>query len=156
MELFTHGEGLSMGKPGGAVDLIGIIFIVLGTMGIFIQMTSFVVYRRLRILERVGVEGEAVVGRHDRMDGLHRIYFQVRLPEGRSGKEFYEKHLELIGEPGAVVPVIYDRRKPGRAKTGSRADIEYRAERFAVYLLGGGGLTLFVAGFVMVALVRPW
>ncbi len=34
------------------------------------------------------------------MDGLPRIYFQVRLPEGRSGKEFYETHLELIGEPG--------------------------------------------------------
>ncbi|MFR9789629.1 DUF3592 domain-containing protein [Streptomyces sp. MB22_4] len=145
-----------MGKPGGVVDLLGLLFMILGSMGVLIQLTSFATYRRLRILERSGTEGEAVVVRHDRMDGLHRVYLRVRLPEGGEGREFYERHRELIGGPGTVVPVVYDRRKPSRAKTGSREDYDYRAERLAVYLLGCGGLVLFVAGFVMVCLVRPW
>ncbi|WP_437026086.1 hypothetical protein [Streptomyces bungoensis] len=121
-----------------------------------VQLQSFWDYRRLRKLERSGVEGEATVVRRHPVRGHERYFLAVKLPDGSSADEFSEEHWQPIGAPGAVLPVIYDPAQPKRATTGARKDIDYKAERFAVYVMGGGGLTLFVAGCVMVALVRPW
>ncbi|MEU6192987.1 DUF3592 domain-containing protein [Streptomyces sp. NPDC047061] len=143
-------------RPGGAIDLLGIFFIFLGTCGLLIQLNSFWVYRRLRKLERDGVEGEATVRRSEPAGGQVRLHFQVCLPDAEPVAEFEEVMLEPVGSPGDVVPVIYDPEKPTRARTGARKDIDYRGERLTVFLMGYGGLTLFVAGIVMVALSRPF
>jgi hypothetical protein len=145
-----------VGKPGEPIDLLGLFFIFLGTVALAAQWGSFLDYRRLRKLERHGVEGEATITQRCAVRGHERYLFAVRLPDGASAAEFSEEHWKPLGQPGAVLPVIYDPAKPKRAKTGMRKDIEYRAERFAVYLLGGGGLTLFVGGLVMESLIRPW
>lgn len=145
-----------MGEPGGPIDLLGILFVFLGTIGLIMQLQSSFDYRRLRRLERVGVEGEAAISRWEPAGGRMRLYLQVCLPEGRPAGEFEEVMLEPAGSPGDVVPVIYDPEKPTRAKTGTRGDLDYRAERLAVYLFGGGGGALFVAGVVMIFLVRGW
>lgn len=145
-----------MGKPGGVVDILGIFFIFLGTCGLLIQLNSFWVYRTLRRLEKSGVEGEATITRWEPVGGQMRLYFQVCLPEGESAAEFEEVMLEPVGSPGDVVPVVYDPENPTRGKTGVRKDIDYRDERLMVFLFGYGGLTLFVAGIVMVALSRPF
>ncbi|MDX2648225.1 hypothetical protein PV341_32580 [Streptomyces sp. PA03-1a] len=144
-----------MGEPGGLIDLMGVFFVFLGTCGVLIQLHSFWVYRRLWKLERHGVEGAATIVRTEPARGLLRFFFEIKLPEGESGGEFSEVLLEPIGSPGDVVPAIYDPSKPQRTKTGTRGDIEYKGERLAVYLLGGGG-TLFIAGSVMILLVRGW
>ncbi|MFK0155451.1 DUF3592 domain-containing protein [Streptomyces sp. NPDC090493] len=81
---------------------------------------------------------------------------QAPLQEGGAAVEFSEVMLDPVGSPGDVVPVIYDPENPTRAKTGGRKDIDYRGERLAVFLMGYGGLMLFVAGIVMVALSRPF
>ncbi|MET9452357.1 hypothetical protein [Streptomyces cinerochromogenes] len=50
---------------------------------------------------------------------------------------------------GTVVPVVYDRRKPSRAKTGTLADIddlELSEERFYVKLFWVPGLALTAVG----------
>ncbi|MFK0287157.1 DUF3592 domain-containing protein [Streptomyces sp. NPDC090499] len=138
------------------VDLLGIFFIFLGTGGLLIQLNSFWVYRRLRKLERSGVEGWATVARWEPVGGQTRLYLQAPLQEGGAAVEFSEVMLDPVGSPGDVVPVIYDPENPTRAKTGGRKDIDYRGERLAVFLMGYGGLMLFVAGIVMVALSRPF
>ncbi|WP_428957324.1 hypothetical protein [Streptomyces sp. cg35] len=145
-----------MAKPGGVIDLLGIFFVFLGTCGLLMQVGSLGIYRKLRKLERRGVEGEATVTRSWPVRGSVRVIFRIHLPEGRAVAEFNEVQLDPVGSPGDVVAVIYDPKKPTRAKTGGRKDINYRAERLAVQLLGGGGLALFVAGIVMVALARPF
>ena len=146
-----------MGEPGGPIDLLGILFVILGTAGLLVQLQSFRDYVRLRRLERHGVEGEATIVRTEPSRGLLlRFFFKVKLPGDQPGGEFSEVLLEPIGSPGDVVPAIYDPGKPQRAKTGARGDIDYRGERLAVYLLGVGGGTLFVAGNVMIHLARDW
>ncbi|MEV5850138.1 DUF3592 domain-containing protein [Streptomyces sp. NPDC051985] len=148
-------KGLSM-RPGGVIDILGIFSIFLGTGGLILQLNSFWVYRRFRKLERDGVEGEATITRWAPAGGQMRLYLKVCLPEGREADEFEEVMLEPVGSPGDVVAVIYDPERPTRAKTGARKDIDYRAERLAVFIFGYGGLALFVAGIVMVALSRPF
>ncbi|WP_129309460.1 DUF3592 domain-containing protein [Streptomyces sp. L2] len=146
-----------MWEPGGPVDLAGIFFVFLGTCGLLIQAQSFVDYRRLRRLERHGIEGEATIVRTAPGRGLLlRCFFAVKLPGDEAGGEFCEVLLEPMGSPGDVVAAIYDPSRPERAKTGTRGDIEYKGERLAVYLLGGGGGTLFVAGLAMIFTVRGW
>jgi hypothetical protein len=145
-----------VGEPGGPIDLLGILFVFLGTIGLIMQLQSARDYRRLRRLERDGVEGEAAITRWEPVRGQVRLYLRVCLPEGRSAGEFEEVMLEPVGSPGDVVPVIYDAEKPTRAKTGTRRDLDYKDDRLVVYLFGGGGGTLFVAGLVMIFLVRGW
>ncbi|MEW1780117.1 DUF3592 domain-containing protein [Streptomyces sp. NPDC086777] len=145
-----------MGEPGGPIDLLGILCVILGTVGLILQLQSAWDYRRLRRLERQGVEGEATITRWEPVRGQMRLYLQVSLPEGRSAGEFEEVMLEPVGSPGDVVPVVYDPEMPTRAKTGTRGDIDYKDDRLVVHLFGGGGGTLFVAGVVMIFLVRGW
>ncbi|WP_460068751.1 DUF3592 domain-containing protein [Streptomyces sp. YKOK-I1] len=136
---------------------MGAFFVFLGTCGLIIQLQSLWDYRRLRRLERHGVEGEATIVRTQPARGLTlRFFFAVRLPGGESGGEFSEVLLEPVGSPGDVVPALYDPGDPRRAKTGTRGSIDYKAERAAVYLFGGGGGALFVAGIVILFLTRGW
>lgn len=143
-------------RPGGVVDLLGILFVFLGTCSLILQLNSFWDYRRLRKLERSGVEGAATIARWEPVGGQMRLYLQVRLSGGGSSGEFEEVMLEPIGSPGDEVPVIYDPERPTRARTGTRGDIDYRDERMMVFLFGYGGLALFAAGILMVALSRPF
>jgi len=131
------------------LSVLGFALVFLGTTTLFIQLESFLTHRHLSNLERHGVEGEAVVRRQDRMAGQARVYFEVRLPEGEPRAEFYELFLTSPGPEGTAVPVVYDRRKPSRAKTGTRQEIDFREERRLVQWMGGGGLVMFVAGVVL-------
>lgn len=55
----------------------------------------------------------------------------------------------LPGPEGTVVPVVYDRRKPQRAKTGTREEPDFDKERPVVLLLGGAGLVLVGVGALL-------
>lgn len=55
----------------------------------------------------------------------------------------------LPGPEGTVVPVVYDRRKPQRAKTGTREELDFDKERPVVLLLGGAGLVLVGVGALL-------
>lgn len=133
---------------------LGFALVFLATITLVVQLDSFLTHRLLSNLERHGVEGEAIARRQDVMAGQARVYFEVRLPEGEPRAEFYELFLTSPGPAGTVVPVVYDRRKPSRAKTGTRQEIDFRAERRLVQVMGGGGLVMFVAGVVLLFTAR--
>ncbi|MGW0823339.1 hypothetical protein [Streptomyces sp. NPDC002845] len=134
---------------GGLLEMVG--------FGAFVsQLGIFLTYRRLRNLARHGIEGEAVATTQEYYgSGKHRVHYEIRLPEGEPKAEFYALQRDLP-DPGTVVPVVYDRRKPRRAKTGLLKDIDYRPERLVVFVLGYGGLALFVAGFVLLTMTLGW
>lgn len=133
--------------------VVSCILQVVGFIAVVAQISIFLTYRRLRNLARHGVEGEAVVTAQEYYgSGKQRVHYEVRLPEGEPRAEFQAVQRELPG-PGAVVPVVYDRRKPRRAKTGSLSDIDYRAERIVVFVLGYGGLAAYIAGIVLLVMV---
>ncbi|MFF5945836.1 hypothetical protein ACFY7X_34840 [Streptomyces althioticus] len=56
---------------------------------------------------------------------------------------------EMHGPEGTVVPVVYDGRKPRRAKTGVRKDLDFDKERPVVLLVGGTGLLLLATGALL-------
>jgi hypothetical protein len=134
--------------------LLGVVLVFLSTLSLLVQLQSFLTHRLLSGLERHGVEGEAIAIRQDRVAGQARVYFEVRLPEGEPRSEFYELFLTSPGPEGTVMPVVYDRRKPSRAKIGTRQEIDFRAERRLVRVMGGGGLVMFVGGVVLLFVAR--
>ncbi|MEU0070551.1 DUF3592 domain-containing protein [Streptomyces sp. NPDC006332] len=138
-----------METSADVLSLVGFALVFLGTTSLLIQLQSFLTHRLLSSLERHGVEGEAIVKRQDRMAGQARVYFEVRLPEGVQRPEFYELFLTSPGPEGTVMPVVYDGRKPSRAKIGTRQEIDFRLERRLVQVMGGGGLVMFVGGVVL-------
>lgn len=116
----------------------------------------FLDYRRLRNLARRGVEGEAVSTTQEYAGGgQYRVYYEVRLPEGEPKAEFHERQRGMV-DLGVVVPVVYDRRRPRRGKTGFLKDIDYRAEQLAVFVIGYGGVAMYVAGIVLLIMVKGW
>ncbi|MFF7866500.1 DUF3592 domain-containing protein [Streptomyces qaidamensis] len=133
---------------------LGFGLVFLATISLIMQLDSYLTHRLLSALERHGVEGEATAVRQDVMAGQARVHFEVRLPEGEPRSEFYELFLVSPGPVGTVMPVVYDRRKPRRAKTGTRQEIDFRAERRLVQVMGGGGLVMFVAGVVLLFVAR--
>ncbi|OUC96943.1 DUF3592 domain-containing protein [Streptomyces swartbergensis] len=133
---------------------LGFVLVFLATISLLMQLQSFLTHRHLSSLERHGVEGEAIAIRRDVMAGQARVYFEVRLPEGEPRSEFYELFLTSPGPDGTVMPVVYDRRKPSRAKIGTRQEINFRAERRLVQVMGGGGLVMFVVGVVLLFVAR--
>ncbi|GAA4006768.1 DUF3592 domain-containing protein [Streptomyces sp. NBC_01352] len=129
------------------------LLVMAGFAAMIIQSTTFLTYHRLRNLVRHGVEGEAVSTTHDYYGGgRYRVRYEVLLLEGEPRAEFREVQRDQPS-PGMVVPVVYDRRKPRRAKTGFLKDIDYRAERILVFILGYGGLAMFVAGILLLTMV---
>ncbi|MFF6993047.1 hypothetical protein [Streptomyces sp. NPDC010273] len=79
----------------------------------------------------------------------HRVYYHVRIP-GAPPQDTPPQFIEVGPEPrepvGTVVPVVYDRRKPKRAKTGSLAEIDSSEERGMVMFFWVPGLTLIIVG----------
>ncbi|MEV5706866.1 hypothetical protein [Actinoallomurus sp. NPDC052274] len=104
---------------------------------------------KLRRLQRHGVEGEAVSTLQEWIRGGHRVYYDVRLDEGSPRASFIEVGPEPRGPVGTVVPVVYDRRKPKRAQTGTLEDIDLTEEWFYVKLFWGPGLMCIFVGTVL-------
>lgn len=131
---------------GCGMLFLGLILICLGLLSLFAQSGSFLLHRRLQALKHHGVNGQAVYVFHDYVTNSNRVFFDVCLPEGEPPARFSEYMQTVPGPEGTVVPVVYDSRKPKRAKTGVREELDYGSEWGSVILLGFGGLGLIGIG----------
>jgi hypothetical protein len=134
---------------------VGIVLIGIGALICFIDSGSLVKFLKLRNLKRRGVQGEAVSTLQEWISSGHRVYYDIllpeRLPQSRPPR-FIELGVEPRGPVGTVVPVVYDRRKPSRARTGTLseiADIDLSEERIYLKLFWIPGLTCIVVGTVL-------
>jgi hypothetical protein len=127
--------------------------VVIGFGAAVSQVGIFLDYRRLRRLARFGVETEALAKSQEYAGaGKYRVSYEISVGGVDSKVEFDEiQRGEVV--LGSVVAVVYDRGNPRRGKTGFLRDIDYRAEKLAVFCLGYGGLVFFVAGVVLLAMV---
>lgn len=107
------------------------------------QVGVFLDYRRLSRLARFGVETEALAKSQEYAGaGNYRVSYEIRVDAVNSKVEFRDiRRGEAV--LGSVVAVVYDRRNPRRGRTGFLEDIDYRAEKLAVFCFGYGGLVLF-------------
>ncbi|MFF5402217.1 hypothetical protein ACFY8K_10005 [Streptomyces misionensis] len=128
---------------------MGLVLMLFGFFALLAQSGNFVIYRLMRGLKHHGVQGQAVYAFHEYATGSHRVFFDVCLPEGAPRARFHEYMSELPGPEGTVVPVVYDGRKPRRAKTGVRKDLDFDKERPVVLLVGGTGLLLLATGALL-------
>jgi hypothetical protein len=127
----------------------GTVLVVLGFLASAAQLGNLLKYRRLRALERRGVEGQAESVSQDWMDGRIRVFYRVLLPEGERGYEFYELTSDTPDPMGTVFPVVYDSSNPGRAKLGTLADVDSTEEGQIVKYIGGGGVLALGMGLVL-------
>ncbi|MGP2435666.1 hypothetical protein [Streptomyces sp. JW3] len=95
------------------------------------------------------MDGQAVYVFHEYVTNSHRVFLDICLPEGQPRARFHEYMQALPGPEGTVVPVVYDSRKPKRAKVGARAELDYEYELGSVLLLGAGGLVLIGIGALL-------
>lgn len=131
---------------------VGIVLAGLGALICFLDLTGLLKFLKQRNLQRHGVEGEAFSERQEWIREGHRVYYQIRLPEapdGHRAPRFIEVGVEPRGPVGTVVPVVYDPRKPSRARTGTRADMEMSEERSLVLFFWVPGLTCVAVGAVL-------
>ena len=136
--------------------VLSVIFQMVGFGAAVSMIGIFMTYRRLRNLARHGVEGGAVSTAQEYAGGgRYRVSYEVRLPEGEPRAEFHEDQPGMV-DLGVVVPVVYDRRKPGRGKTGFLKDIDYRADQLAVFVFGYGGVALYAVGIILLIMVKGW
>ncbi|MCS0637214.1 hypothetical protein NX801_16400 [Streptomyces sp. LP05-1] len=133
---------------GVAMAVLGAVFLV-GCTGNLLE------FRRLRLLERRGVQGEAVARYQNWMNGKYRVCYEVRLPEGRRRSQFYEFSTARPEPMGTVVPVVYDERKPSRARTGTLDAIDPSGEGRVVAGAGGFGAVALVLGLVIAIVFAP-
>ncbi|MEV7202212.1 hypothetical protein [Streptomyces griseoluteus] len=131
------------------IAVTGIILMILGGLICFANSGGLLLFLKLRNLQRHGVEGEAVSTLQEWISKGHRVYYDLKLPEGSPLTSFIEVGAEPRGPVGAVVPVVYDRRQPKRAKTGTLADIEVAEELFYVKVFWVPGLACVVLGAVL-------
>ena len=133
--------------------VVACIMVMVGFAAAVSQAGIFLEYRRLRRLARFGVETEALAKSQEYADsGNYRVSYEISVDGADSKVEFGEiQRGEVV--LGPVVAVVYDRGNPRRGKTGFLRDIDYRAERLAVFCLGYGGLVFFVAGVVLLVMV---
>ncbi|MDQ1047849.1 DUF3592 domain-containing protein [Streptomyces sp. V4I2] len=135
-----------------AAFIVSCILQVLGFAAMISHIGIFRDYRRLRNLARHGVEGEAVSTAQDYAGaGQYRVQYEVRLADGESKAEFHALQ-RVMAELGTVVPVVYDRTKPQRAKTGFLEDINYRPDQLSVFVFGYGGVAAYLMGVVLLVL----
>ena len=136
----------------GNVAGVGFVLIGIGALTCFANSGGLVAFLKLRNLKRRGLEGEAVSTLQEWISSGHRVYYTVLLPEGSSQSQppqFIEVGVEPRGPVGTVVPVVYDRRKPSRARTGTLTDIDdldLSEQRFYVKLFWVPGLALTAVG----------
>ncbi|MBK3576825.1 hypothetical protein JHN63_24060 [Streptomyces sp. MBT65] len=131
---------------------MGFVLMGIGVLLCFANSGGFVKFMKLRSLERHGVEGEAVSDLQEWISSGHRVYYHIRIPGAPPQDEpphFIEVGPEPRGPVGTVVPVVYDRRKPKRAKTGSLAEIDSSQERGMVVFFWAPGLALIAVGAVL-------
>ncbi|MBK3566466.1 DUF3592 domain-containing protein [Streptomyces sp. MBT62] len=134
---------------------VGIIVMGIGALMCFANSGGLVKFLKLRNLKRHGVQGEAVSTLQEWISGGHRVYYLVLLPGAPSGSRqphFIEVGVEPRGPVGTVVPVVYDRRNPDRARTGTLADIadiDLSDDWRFVKLFWVPGLTLVALGALL-------
>jgi hypothetical protein len=135
-----------------AAFVVSCILQIVGFGAAISQVSIFRTYRHLRNLALHGVEGEAVsVGQEYAGSGKYRVSYEIR-PAGSGSPAVFREVYAGMREAGETVPVVYDRRKPRRARTGFLGDIDYRAERLSVFVLGYGGAAVYVVGLVLLIL----
>lgn len=133
------------------------VMVMVGFAAAVSQVGIFLKYRRLRRLARFGVETEALAKSQEYAgSGNYRVSYEISV-DGTDSKVDSKVEFDDIrrGEIvlGSVVAVVYDRGNPRRGKTGSLKDIDYRAEKIAVFCFGYSGLVVFVAGVVLPQMV---
>ncbi|MGW5367643.1 hypothetical protein ACWER6_30390 [Streptomyces sp. NPDC004009] len=128
---------------------LGLVLIVFGFFALLAQSGNFVEYRIMRHLKHHGVNGQATFRFHEYATNSHLAFFDVCLPEGEPPARFHEYMRTLPGPEGTLVPVVYDSRKPQRAKTGTRKELDFDKERPVVLLVGGTGLVLIGIGALL-------
>ncbi|MEU4272970.1 DUF3592 domain-containing protein [Streptomyces sp. NPDC026092] len=129
--------------------VVGACLAIVGGFFALVTTGNVLTFLRLRALERRGVEGEAVSYAHDVMNGKIRVHYRVSLPEGERQGDFYELQVQEPAPVGTVVPVVYDRKRPSRAKTGALEDIDSSSEGWIAKYVTGGGLALLALGIVL-------
>ncbi|WP_033320896.1 hypothetical protein [Streptomyces yerevanensis] len=139
----------------GNVAGVGFVLMGIGALICFVDAAGLQKFLKLRNLKRRGVQGEAVSTLQEWISSGHRVYYDILLP-GRSPQSRPPRFIELGVEPrgpvGTVVPVVYDRRKPSRARTGTLADIagiDQSEERLYVKLFWVPGLTCIAVGALL-------
>ncbi|MET9733790.1 hypothetical protein ABZZ79_25000 [Streptomyces sp. NPDC006458] len=137
---------------------MGLVLMGLGALIWFLDLGGLLEFLKLRKLKRRGVQGEAVSTLHDWIEGRQRVYYDVLLP-GASPQSrpprFVEIGVEPRGPVGTVVPVVYDRRRASRARTGTLADIadmDMSGEGDRVVIFWVPGLACVVVGAVLLGL----
>lgn len=99
--------------------VVGVVLVMVGLAAVAFTVGNLVEFLRLRVLERRGVEGEAVSVLQDWMNHKYRVHYRVCVPEDGRDERFYVLSVEEPDPMGTVFPVIYDRKKPSRAKLGT-------------------------------------
>lgn len=134
--------------------MAGVILIVLGIVACVLNLGGLVIFLKLRNLKRRGVEGEAISELQEWIRAGHRVYYKILVP-GISPQQRSPRFIEVGPEPqgpvGTVVPVVYDRKKPSRAKTGTLADIDLSDEWGGVKAFWGTGFACVGLGLVLTA-----
>ncbi|WP_208029951.1 hypothetical protein [Streptomyces cyanogenus] len=121
----------------------------LGALLCFLNSGGLLEFVKLWKLQRYGVEGEAVSWRQEWISSGHRVFHEIQLPGGVRPVNFIEVGVAPRGPVGDAVPVVYDRRKPKRARTGRLADIELGDEWLGVKLFWVPGLACIAVGTVL-------
>ncbi|WP_157857340.1 DUF3592 domain-containing protein [Streptomyces yerevanensis] len=133
--------------------MAGVILVGLGIVACVLNLGGLFIFLKLRNLKRRGVEGKAVSTLQEWISSGHRVYYDVLLP-GAPPQQRPPRFIEIGPEPqgpvGTVVPVVYDRRKPSRAKTGRLADVDPSEEWGGVKSHWGIGLVLISVGWVLI------
>ncbi|MFD3924571.1 hypothetical protein [Streptomyces sp. NPDC058614] len=128
---------------------VGFVLMGLGALICFLNLTGLLQFLKLRKLQRYGVEGEAVSTREELLSSGPHVFYEILLPDSSIRDyppSFEEVGVDPQGPVGTLVPVVYDRRKPSRAKTGKLMDIDLSEERDMVMFFWIPGLTLITLG----------
>ncbi|MFE1787554.1 MULTISPECIES: DUF3592 domain-containing protein [Streptomyces] len=130
--------------------VVGVVLVMVGLAAVVFTLGNLVEFLRMRALERRGIEGEAVSVVQDWMNHKYRVHYRVCLPEGGRDERFYEVGVEEPEPLGTVFPVVYDRKKPSRAKLGTRQNIDFATEGLIVKLAWGIGVPAIALGSLLI------
>ncbi|MFE3638563.1 DUF3592 domain-containing protein [Streptomyces sp. NPDC059168] len=130
--------------------VVGVVLVMVGLAAVVFTVGNLVEFLRLRALERRGVEGEAVSVLQDWMNRKYRVHYRVCLPEDGRDEQFYELSVKEPEPMGTVFPVVYDRKKPSRAKLGTRKDIDFATEGLIVKFAWGIGVPAIALGSLLI------
>ncbi|WP_420031370.1 hypothetical protein ACN2WE_00120 [Streptomyces sp. cg28] len=137
---------------GTVIANIGVLLIPLGMLICFLNSGGLVIFLKLRALKLYGVEGEAIPTLDEWISKGRRVYYDVLIPGGDPMRppRFIEIGRDPAGPVGSIVPVVYDRRKPKRARTGTLDEIDFADEWDGVKAFWGTGLAVMALGALLV------